>query len=78
MGVFTFNIVAPIGVVKTYPNGWSKEVNIVSFCHNEPKVDIRDWSPDHTKMGKGMSLTDEEVEQVCMILHNYMRERGAK
>lgn len=76
MGVFTFNIVAPVGVIKTYPNGWAKEVNIVSFCHNEPKIDIRDWNADHTKMGKGLSLTDEEAEQVCMILHNYLAERS--
>ena len=57
-------------------NGWQKEVNLVSWNGNEPKVDIREWSPDHERMSRGVALTDAEAEQLCMILHNYMRERG--
>ncbi len=42
--------------------GWTKELNKVSWNGAEPKYDIRDWSPDHEKMGKGITLTDDEAE----------------
>lgn len=41
--------------------GWRKELNEVSWNDREPKFDIRDWSDDHTKMGKGVTLTYEEL-----------------
>ncbi len=41
--------------------GWRKELNEVSWNDREPKFDIRDWSEDHTKMGKGITLTYEEL-----------------
>lgn len=72
MKEFTFNIVEHLGVIKTNSNGWAKEINIVSFCHREPKIDIREWSPDHTQMSKGMQFDDDEVEQVYKTLHDYM------
>ena len=43
---------------------WAKEVNIVSWNGGQPKIDIRDWSPDHSKMGKGIALSAEEVEKL--------------
>lgn len=73
-----FEIVKPLGIICETGSGWTKEVNMVSWNGNNPKVDIREWSPDHTRMSKGLTLTEEEAEQVCMILHNYMRERSAK
>ncbi|HEK9498746.1 TPA: hypothetical protein TVE70_001191, partial [Streptococcus equi subsp. zooepidemicus] len=44
--------------------GWTKELNRVSFNGAEPKWDIRTWSPDHTKMGKGITLTNEEFKTI--------------
>ena len=41
--------------------GWRKELNEVSWNGREPKYDIRDWSEDHTKMGKGITLTHDEL-----------------
>ena len=41
--------------------GWSKELNLVSWNGREPKYDIRDWAPDHNKMGKGITLTADEI-----------------
>ena len=43
----TFEIVEKIGVITEYPTGWNREINIVSWNGNEPKYDIREWSPDH-------------------------------
>ena len=45
--------------------GWSKELNLVSWNERDPKFDLREWSPDHTKMGKGITLTYEEMQAVC-------------
>ena len=43
-------------------SGWRREVNLVSWNGDSPKIDIRSWSPDHTRMGKGITLTQEEFE----------------
>ena len=42
--------------------GWTKEINRVSFNGAPAKFDIRAWSPDHTKMGKGITLSNEEFQ----------------
>ena len=43
------------------PTGWRKEINLVSWNDRDPKYDIRDWAPDRAKMGKGVTLTADEV-----------------
>ena len=48
--------------------GWAKELNPISWNGNEPKYDLRDWSPDHEKMGKGVTLTEEEVQKLRELL----------
>lgn len=72
----TFEILKHIGIISN--NGWDREVNIVSWNGGAPKVDIREWSEDHTKMSKGITMTENEAEQLCMILHNYIAERSVK
>ena len=47
-----YEIINQIGIVSTTSNGWSIELNRVSWNGNEPKYDLRSWSPDHSKMGK--------------------------
>ncbi len=37
----------------------------MSWNERDPKFDLREWSPDHTKMGKGITLTYEEMQAVC-------------
>ena len=58
----TFKIEKNYGVLSTSKSGWTKEVNKVSWNGATAKWDIRDWSPDHSKMGKGVTLTDTEME----------------
>lgn len=65
---FKFAIVKEIGVLSTSRTGWNREINLVSWNDGKPKLDIRDWSPDHSKMGKGISLTNEEVSILREIL----------
>jgi len=63
-----FEIINQIGTISTSASGWSIELNRVSWNGNEPKYDIRSWSPDHTKMGKGITLTEEELVFLTALL----------
>ncbi len=65
---FSFEIVKELGVLSTSKSGWNREINIVRWNQGNPKIDIRDWAPDHTKMGKGCSMTAEEVAILKEIL----------
>ncbi|MDQ0223266.1 YdbC family protein [Streptococcus moroccensis] len=62
MAEFSFEIVEKLLVLSENEKGWTKELNRVSFNGAEPKYDIRSWSPDHSKMGKGITLTNEEFQ----------------
>ena len=59
---FEFEVVETLGVLSQQNNGWKKELNLVSWNNREPVYDIRTWNPDHTKMGKGVTLTAAELE----------------
>lgn len=56
-----FEIIKNIGVISESPKGWAKELNFISWDDRAPKYDIRDWSPDHDKMGKGVTLSSDEL-----------------
>jgi hypothetical protein len=61
MAQLKYEIIKTVGVLSESPKGWTKELNLISWNEREPKYDIRDWSPDHEKMGKGVTLTEEEL-----------------
>lgn len=63
-----FEIINQMGVISTSASGWNIELNRVSWNGNEPKYDIRSWSPDHTKMGKGITLSEEELVSLSALL----------
>lgn len=65
---FKFEIVKCIAVLSTDRNGWTKEINLVSFNDAPPKYDIRSWDPDHQKMGKGISLSRDEMKEMLDAL----------
>ena len=46
-----YEITAHLATLSTSHKGWTKELNLVSWNDKESKYDIRDWSPDHEKMG---------------------------
>jgi hypothetical protein len=68
MADFKFEIVEEIGVLSSNAKGWQKELNKVSWNGGEPKYDIREWAPDHERMGKGVTLTEEEMEKLKEII----------
>lgn len=69
MAELKYEITEYLGVLSENAKGWTKELNKISWNDREPKYDIREWNPDHTRMGKGVTLTDEEVEILRSILN---------
>lgn len=61
MAEIKFTITEKIGVLSESSKGWTKELNLVSWNDYPSKYDIREWDPDHTKMGKGVTLNKEEM-----------------
>lgn len=61
MADIKYDIVREIGVLSENTKGWRKEVNLISWNGGKPKYDIRDWAPGREKMGKGITLTEEEM-----------------
>ncbi len=68
MADIKFEIVEEIGVLSESSKGWRKELNLVSWNGAAAKYDIRDWAPNHEKMGKGITLTKEEAEKLKELL----------
>jgi hypothetical protein len=63
-----FKITKHIGILSTSDKGWTKELNLVSWNDRDPKYDIRDWSPEHDKMGKGVTLSKDEIAKLKDLL----------
>lgn len=63
-----YEIIKRGGVISVSESGWTKELNLVSFNHLEPKYDLREWSPDKSKMSKGIRLSKEEFEKLKMVV----------
>lgn len=68
-----YEIVEKLGVLSEGNNGWKKEINLISWNGREPKYDIRDWSENHEKMGKGITLTEDEATKLGNILNNNLK-----
>jgi hypothetical protein len=69
MAEIKFEIKENIGMVSQSPKGWKKELNLVSWNGKEPKYDLRDWAPEHEKMGKGITLSVEELKTLRDLLN---------
>ena len=65
---FSYEIVEHIAVLSTSKTGWTKELNLISWNGRAAKYDICDWSPEHEKMGKGVTLSDEEYAKLKELL----------
>lgn len=70
MAGIKYEIVKNIGTLAESAKGWNKELNLISWNDRDPKYDIRDWSPEHDKMGKGVTLSNEELKALRDILNN--------
>lgn len=68
MADIKYEIVEELGVLSEGSRGWRKELNLVSWNGAAPKYDLRDWAPEHEKMGKGITLTREEAKALAALL----------
>ncbi len=66
---FKYEIKKELGVLSENLGGWTKELNLISWNDREPKFDIRDWAPEHEKMGKGITLSVEDLVALRDILN---------
>ena len=69
MSEIKYEIIKNIGVLSKSSSGWTKELNLISWNDREPKFDLRDWSADHEKMGKGVTLTQGELMALRELLN---------
>ncbi|MDH6364307.1 hypothetical protein M2139_001218 [Enterococcus sp. PF1-24] len=65
---FSYEILEEIAVLSENPKGWRKELNLVSWNGRPAKFDLRDWAPEHEKMGKGVTLSNEEFQALQAAL----------
>lgn len=66
---FEYEVIKNLGSFSESSKGWRKEINYVSWNKKEPKYDIREWSPDGTKMGKGIRLSKGEIIALKELLN---------
>lgn len=72
MAEFKYEIVEELGTISENRSGWTRELNLVSWNGGEPKYDLRDWAPEHEKMGKGISLTKDEAYELMGLLEDLL------
>ena len=71
MAEIKYEIVQEICVLSESARGWTKELNLVSWNDREPKFDIREWAPGHSRMGKGVTLSKEEMQMILDTMANF-------
>ena len=68
MAEFKYRIIQELGIISEGNKGWRRELNLISWNDGEPKYDIREWAPDHSRMGKGVTLTADELAELKTLL----------
>lgn len=69
MAEIKYEIKETIGTLSESAKGWAKELNLVSWNDKEPKYDLREWDPEHKKMGKGVTLSVDELKKLRDMLN---------
>ena len=70
MADIKYEIKKEIGVLSESAKGWRKELNLISWNGAAAKYDIREWAPGHEKIGKGVTLTEDEFEKLKELIKN--------
>lgn len=69
-----FEVVKEIAVLSVSDSGYTKEINLISWNGKEPKYDIRSFSPNREKCGKGITLTETEAKSLFTALKKELAE----
>ncbi len=67
-----YEIIKELGILSENSRGWKKEINLISWNSASLKIDIREWAPNHEKMGKGITLSGEEAKKLMGVLAGYL------
>lgn len=70
MSEIKYEVIEKVGELSRSESGWGKELNLISWNDREPKYDLRDWSGDGSKMGKGVTMTREELSALRDLLNS--------
>ena len=70
MADIKYEIKETVGVIAESAKGWKKELNLISWNGKEAKYDLREWAPDHEKMGKGVTLSNNELKALKELLNS--------
>ncbi|EHI99024.1 Uncharacterized conserved protein UCP037246 [Clostridium sp. DL-VIII] len=70
MADIKFEIEKELGKISESSKGWTKELNLISWNGKEAKFDLRDWAPGHEKMGKGITLSNDELKALKELLNS--------
>ena len=76
MADIKYDILEELGVLSEIAKGWKKELNLISWNGGASKYDIRDWAPQHEKMGKGITLSKDEIKELYKILGKILEEQN--
>lgn len=68
MAEIKYEIIESLGVISESNKGWTKELNLVAWNNYAPKYDIREWDPEHEKMGKGLTFTKDEIVELKNLI----------
>ncbi|GEP75494.1 YdbC family protein [Weissella thailandensis] len=68
MAKLSYDILEKFGALSTSKSGWELQLNFVQWGENKPKFDLRSWSPDNSKMGKGLTLSHDEIVALYDVL----------
>lgn len=63
-----YEILNELGVISEKGKGWRFEFNRISWSGGDPKYDIRQWGPEHEKMGKGITLSEDELRALKKLI----------
>lgn len=70
---FSYEIIEEIGTIGSpTASGWSTRLNLISWNGGSPKLDIRSWNEDMSRMGKGVSLSKENAKDLAVLLNSYL------
>lgn len=69
MADIKYEIIEKLGILSESNKGWKKELNLISWNNREAKYDLRDWAPDYEKMGKGITMSREELKKLKELLN---------
>ena len=65
---FSYEILEEVAVLSENARGWRKELNLISWNGRPPKFDLREWATKNEKMGKGITLTNEEFAELSKTI----------